>query len=340
MLVTGHTGFKGAWLTLWLQHLGAEVSGLALPPDHPEAAFGALSPWPNLVSHVIDVRDAGGVAEAMRASEPEIVFHLAAQALVHRGYADPVGTYSVNVLGTAHVLEAIRAIPSVRAAVVVTSDKVYVNDGREVPFREDDPLGGSDPYSGSKACTELMVETWRRSFGSDAMLATARAGNVIGGGDAGSDRLLVDARLALEAGRPLILRRPDATRPWQFVLEPLLGYVLLAERMVTDPRGAPEALNFGPDPGSCVPVREVVERLFSLWGDGAWEPASDGQVSEASSLALDASRAEQLLGWRSRLDIDAVLEWTVAWWRCQARGGDMRALALDQIASYEKLVQG
>jgi CDP-glucose 4,6-dehydratase len=340
VLVTGHTGFKGAWLTLWLQQLGAEVAGFALAPDDDRSTFPALGPWPGLHSIIGDLRDPNAVAAAVRETEPEVVFHLAAQALVRRGYAEPFDTYHVNVVGTANLLEQLRRAPSVRAVVVVTSDKVYANTGAARPFAEGDPLGGSDPYSASKALAELLVEGWRAGLGDAPQLAvsTARAGNVIGGGDRGAERLLPDAWRALERGAPLRLRYPEATRPWQFVLDPLHGYILLAERLVCDPSHAPEAVNFGPDDGSSTTVREVVERLFRVAGAGRWEPADEPAPPEARSLALDSALARRVLGWTARVPLDAALEWTAMWWRARERGEDLRALALYQLAAYDGLL--
>jgi CDP-glucose 4,6-dehydratase len=337
--VTGHTGFKGAWLCLWLSRLGAEVSGLALDPEDPRGAFAALAQPLAPGGAPIDLRDRAAVARRVAETDPEVIFHLGAQALVRRAYADPIGTWNVNALGTAHLLEAARSAPSLRAALVVTSDKVYANTGDARPFTEQDQLGGHDPYSSSKAGTELVVASWRHSFFSkaDVGLATARAGNVIGGGDRGEDRLLPDAWRALEAQEPVRLRYPRATRPWQFVLEPLLGYLLQAERLATVREG-PVALNFGPDPTCCAPVAEVVERVFELWGSGHWEQVGGPHPPEAATLRLDAGQAAATLGWRPRLDLDTALGWTVEWWRASAAGGDLRALAEGQIDRYCALV--
>jgi CDP-glucose 4,6-dehydratase len=272
-------------------------------------------------------------------TDPQVIFHLGAQALVRRAYADPIATWNVNAMGTAHLLEAARSAPSLRAVLVVTSDKVYANAGDARPFTEEDQLGGRDPYSSSKAGTELVVASWRHSFFSETGvgLATARAGNVIGGGDRGEDRLLPDMWRALEAQEPVRLRYPQATRPWQFVLEPLLGYLLQAERLATV-RDGPVALNFGPDPTACAPVAEVVERVFELWGGGRWEQVGGPHPPEAATLRLDARQAAATLGWRPRLDLDTALGWTVEWWRTGAAGGDLRELAEGQIDRYCALV--
>jgi len=341
VLVTGHTGFKGAWLALWLQRLGARVTGLALPPEHPTGTFCAVGPWSGLESLMVDLRDGPAVSAAVARVDPEVILHLGAQALVRRGYADPTATWAVNVLGTANLLDAARGLPSLRSVVVVTSDKVYANEGHGRPFTEDDRLGGDDPYSSSKAGAELVTSSWRRSFFADRPVgvATARAGNVIGGGDRGEDRLLPDLWRALELGRPIRLRYPASTRPWQFVLEPLHGYLLLADALVHDPVGTPPALNFGPAISGCVPVAEAVDRALALWGDGGWESESEQQSPEASLLHLDASLATAALGWRPRLDFDTSLAWTVDWWRAAAAGDDLRRLALAQIDAYEDLVR-
>lgn len=341
VLVTGHTGFKGAWLTLWLERLGASVTGLALPPEDPTGAFSALGPWPALGSHLVDLRDGPGVAGVVAGADPEVVLHLGAQALVRRSYADPAGTWAVNVVGTANVLEAARALPSVRSVVVVTSDKVYANLGDGRPFTEDDRLGGHDPYSSSKAAAELAAASWRRSYFDDlgVGVATARAGNVIGGGDRGEDRLLPDLWRALESGATVRLRYPLATRPWQFVLEPLHGYLLLAEALAQGHRAVPHAVNFGPGLAGCVPVGAIVDQAISRWGEGRWEQEPVGQPHEAHLLHLDASLATSTLGWRPQLDVETAVAWTVAWWRAAAAGDDLRKLAESQIDAYEDLVR-
>ena len=339
VLVTGHTGFKGAWLALWLQRLGARVTGFALPADDPRSTFPSLKPWEDLDSHLGDLRDPSAVAEVIRSSEPEVVFHLAAQALVRHGYANPFETFHTNVVGTANLLHQVGASPGVRAIVVVTSDKVYANDSTGAVFSESGLLGGEDPYSASKALTELLVDGWRRSPARSrgTAISTARAGNVIGGGDRGTDRLLPDAWRALEAGKPLRLRYPHATRPWQFVLEPLYGYILLAERLVDAPESAPPALNFAPSGEGSLPVADVVAYLFEQWGEGSWEPSGDASLPEAPSIHLDSTLARRTLGWAPRLSLPAALDWTTRWWRGDAEGADLRQLALSQISAYEDL---
>ena len=336
VLVTGHTGFKGAWLTFWLQRLGAVVWGLALPPDDERSAFCLLGPWPDLEERIIDLVDRAAVRSAVAAAAPDVVFHLGAQSLVRRGYADPSGTYATNVSGCAHLLEAAVGAGA-SAVVVVTSDKVYLNEEYGRPFVEEDRLGGRDPYSASKACAELVAGSWR-SMAAKTAIATARAGNVIGGGDVAPDRLLPDMERALLTESALVLRNPTAIRPWQFVLEPLYGYLLLADLMVERPAAAPAALNFGPPAASCLPVADIVSRATALAGGLPWQPDSAQADAEAGVLRLDASAAAAVLGWRSCLDVQAALSWTVEWWTCHRTGGDLHALAHDQIERYEGAV--
>jgi CDP-glucose 4,6-dehydratase len=329
VLVTGHTGFKGAWLALWLEKLGAEVSGLALEPPT-EPSLHALAGGDGALS--VDLRDAEGVSTRMHEAEPEVVFHLAARSLVRPAFADPVGTYAVNVLGTAHILEAARQSPTARAVVVVTSDKVYAPHPDGEAHSEESPLGGVEPYSSSKAGAELVAAAYRAGYG--VPLATARAGNVIGGGDWAADRVVPDALRALERSEPVALRHPDAVRPWQHVLDPLHGYMLLAERLLEDPATAPPALNFGPQE-SCA-VAELVERLTAGFGGkpGWRRDESSQEVPESKELRLDASRARAELGWSPVLDLDDAIGWTVDWHRAQADGRDVRALTHEQIAAY------
>jgi CDP-glucose 4,6-dehydratase len=326
VLVTGHTGFKGSWLALWLSELGAVPLGLALdPPSTPslyeEARIGEL-----VDERRVDVRDRDGVQRAVRELEPEVVFHMAAQPLVRRSFANPVETYEVNVMGTAHVLEACGDAAMV---VVVTSDKCYAPRGDGAACVEGDPLGGDDPYSSSKAAAELVAATWRSSFGaSGPSIATARAGNVIGGGDWAEDRLIPDAMRAALGGRPLLVRNPDAVRPWQHVLNPLAGYLLLAERA-----DAAEAWNFGPDPGDELPVRDVVERIGARWGDGfEWRAEEDGGPPETAVLRLDSTKARERLGWAPALNLDEALAATVEWFRSD----DPREASLRQIRAFTR----
>lgn len=336
VLVTGHTGFKGAWLVLWLESLGAEVGGLALdPPSAP--SLHALAPGRGTRA-VADVRDAAAVAERVERLRPEVIFHLAAQALVRPSYADPVGTYATNVMGTVHVLEAARRVGGVSAVVNVTSDKCYEN--REWPwaYREDEAMGGFDPYSSSKGCAELITAAYRRSyFGAGGpAIASARAGNVVGGGDWALDRIVPDCVRAFSARKPAVVRCPGATRPWQHVLEPLCGYILLAERLCADGAAAAEAWNFGPSDEGEQPVSAVVQTLVDLWGEGAaWTTTDAPQPHEANYLKIDASKARRRLGWRPRLTFARTLAWTVEWYRRQAAGEDARDLCLAQIDAYQ-----
>ena len=297
VLVTGHTGFKGGWLSLWLQALGAKVSGFALPPPTEPSLFDVGRVAEGMDSRFADLRDAQQVLAAVRAAEPEIVLHLAAQPLVRQSYADPVETYATNVMGTVHLLEAVRGLAGVRAVVVVTSDKCYENREWVWGYRENEPMGGFDPYSSSKGCVELVTAAYRNSFfpasryaEHGVAIATARAGNVIGGGDWATDRLIPDCIRALEAGMPVRLRCPDAVRPWQHVLDPLAGYLVLAERLHVDGAAFAEAWNFGPADEDARPVRWVVEQLVRGWGggaslgDGSGAPAARGELP-ASSIA-------------------------------------------------------
>ncbi len=340
VLVTGHTGFKGAWLALWLQQLGAHVTGLSLPPEDRQGVFSALSPWPELDSHLADIRDRSAVEAIFAGGDPQTVFHLAGQSLVRRGYSDPLGTFEVNLLGTAHVLQACGRSPSLSEVVVVTSDKVYANVGDGRPFVESDPLGGADPYSSSKACAEMAVSSWREPLlRQGALVATARAGNVIGGGDRAEDRLLPDLWRALEERRPLPLRYPAAIRAWQFVLEPLHGYLLLAEHLSAGREHPLTAVNFGPTPNSCRSVVEVVERVVAIAGRGEWEALAGTPLPEAGVLRVDPTLASERLGWRPVLALDVALEWTVEWWRAAEAGEDMRKVATSQIEAYARLLQ-
>jgi CDP-glucose 4,6-dehydratase len=340
VLLTGHTGFKGAWLSLWLQALGAKVSGLAPgPPTRPSLYELAGVAAGMELERDCDVRDAEAVRGALCEARPEVVLHLAAQPMVRRSLRDPAMTYAVNVLGTVNVLEAVRLqTADVRAVVVVTSDKCYENSGGVAHrFVEGDPLGGSDPYSSSKACAELVAASYRRSFFSteDApRLASARAGNVIGGGDWGEDRLIGDIVRAVRAGETVKVRNPDAVRPWQHVLNPLSGYLLLAQELCGSPLAA-QAWNFGPREGDARPVRWIVERLEELWGGALrWELDGAENPPEASHLALDSGKAERELGWRAEWDLGEALERIVQWHETERRDEDMRETSLAQIELF------
>jgi CDP-glucose 4,6-dehydratase len=340
VLVTGHTGFKGAWLSLWLQSLGAVVSGLAPGVPTRPSLYELAGVGARMQEHAVDVRDAAAVREALRQARPEVVLHLAAQPMVRRSLRDPSLTYEVNVMGTVNVLDAVRqAGEDVRAIVVVTSDKCYENpSGGSRRFVEGDPLGGSDPYSSSKACAELVAGAYRRSMfsGDDSpRLASARAGNVIGGGDWGEDRLVPDTVRAVETGGPLNVRNPRAVRPWQYVLSPLSGYLRLAQALSQGPgRQAARAWNFGPPVRDAQPVSWIVERLAELWGgELRWQLDEGANPPEAGHLELDSSAAEQLLGWRPALELEDALELVVQWHRAHRNGEDMRRVSLAQIES-------
>ena len=322
-MVTGDTGFKGAWLSLWLQELGATVVGVGLPPEDERGVYAAVADHDHRDA---DIRDADAIGSVLHDVAPEVVFHLAAQALVRRSYEQPAGTYDTNVVGTANVLEALPS--SVGAIVVVTSDKVYRQDGSAHAFRETDPLGGADPYSTSKACAELVVAEWSRRR--DIPVSTARAGNVIGGGDRGADRLLPDVVRGVESGQTTKVRNPHATRPWQHVLEPLAGYLRLAERLLAG--GAPNALNFGPVESAT--VADVVELFVGDLGAGRWEVDDRHHPHEAPTLALDSSLAGETIEWTPKLDLRTSIALTARWYRAQRAGENLRTLTLEQIAMY------
>lgn len=337
VFVTGQTGFKGAWLWLLLQSLGAEPAGVALPPQTDPNLFTLLGLSSDANSRFVDVRDAQALQIEIAKSEPEIVIHMAAQSLVHRSYLEPVETYATNVMGTINLLEVIRVCPSIRAVVVVTSDKCYRNREGSSAFREDDPLGGHDPYSSSKASAEIVTESWRSSFFAerDVAIATARAGNVIGGGDWAPGRLIPDCVRAFTAGRPVELRNPGAVRPWQHVLEPLVGYLTLAERLVTMPADFSEAWNFGPDETDVQSVERTVATFAAEWGPNAkWKAATEPHPHEATTLRLDTSKARTRLGWQPRLGFEDAIAWTADWYCRWANGETADALCNAQIDRY------
>jgi CDP-glucose 4,6-dehydratase len=336
VFLTGHTGFKGAWATLLLGHLGARVTGYALPPQSDADLFNVARAAQDL-SHVIgDVRDFTSLVDAMKTASPEIVVHMAAQSLVRQSYDEPVETYAINVMGTVHVLEAARQIPSIRAVVVVTSDKCYENREWEWGYREADTLGGYDPYSNSKGCAELVTACYRRSFFSQgAKIATARAGNVIGGGDWSTDRLVPDAMRAFIDRKALRVRNPRSVRPWQFVLEPVTAYLMLAQRLAAAAGDYADAWNFGPGTSSEVSVGEVVESLVKRWGAGAsWAADAGHHVHEASYLKLDCSKANSRLGWFPRTGFDDAINMSVDWYKAYHNGTNMREFTLNQIIDF------
>lgn len=339
VLLTGHTGFKGSWLALWLQTLGAEVLGYSLPPPTQPSLYELARVADGMKSLTADIREAVRVRAEISEFRPEIVVHMAAQSLVRRSYQDPVGTYDTNVLGTAHVLEAIRHVHSVRAALIVTSDKCYQNHRADHAFIETDPLGGDDPYSSSKACAELVTAAYRQSFFSAADapgIASARAGNVIGGGDWSEDRLVPDVMRAFLDHKVVMLRNPGAVRPWQHVLEPLAGYLLLIEKLWAKPAAYAQAWNFGPQESDARPVSWLVDRMAALWRDGAtWKHDNGRHPPESKYLRLDSSKAHKQLGWKPQLGLERALDATVAWYRAYGRSEDVRALVLEQIGSYQ-----
>lgn len=337
VLVTGHTGFKGSWLALWLERLGARVIGLSLTPDTTPSLFELARIADTTDSHIADIRDAATVRRIIAQTAPEIVFHLAAQPLVRRGHRAPLETLATNVMGTAHVLEAARTCPAVRAAVVVTTDKCYENRDWPWGYRECDRLGGHDPYSASKACAELVTAAWRESYGraGDApLLATARAGNVIGGGDWAEDRLVPDLVRAIRAGRATPIRNPAAVRPWQHVLEPLSGYLALGEKLLAGEHEYADAWNFGPRFEDMQPVSVLCDALCTALG-GQWQADAGEHPAEAATLRLDSSRATLRLGWRPRWKLDRALGATTDWYARAAAGEDARTLTLAQIEMYE-----
>ncbi len=337
VFLTGHTGFKGAWLALWLRELGAIITGYALAPHTSPSLFELVEFEGSSV--IGDIRDGAKLRGAMHAADPHIVIHMAAQSLVRESYKDPVETFATNVMGTVHLLQACRDLRSLQSVLIVTSDKVYENAGEGAAFDEHDRLGGRDPYSSSKACAELVSGSFRDSFfQSGPPVATARAGNVIGGGDWSSDRLIPDCVRALEEGAPVSLRYPEAVRPWQQVLEPLAGYLTLARALVERPEATPRAVNFGPDPSSFCTVREVVDAFSARFGGKpGWRRDPAVHAHEAPVLSLSSSLARRSLGWHPTLDVEASLAWTADWYRAHAAGEDMAAVSRAQIARYRSM---
>lgn len=348
VFLTGHTGFKGAWLSLWLQHLGAKVSGYALEPPTEPNLFHLGRVAAGMDSRIADIRDLPPLQEALAVAHPEIVFHLAAQPLVRQGYRDPVDTYATNVMGTVHLLEAVRHRPGVRAVLIVTSDKCYDNQEWVWGYRENEPLGGRDPYSSSKGCAELVTAAYRDAFFNAAAqsrhqvaIASARAGNVIGGGDWAQDRLIPDLLRAFERGETPLIRAPQAIRPWQHVLEPLAGYLLLAERLYTVGPAFGEAWNFGPADDDAQPVHHLIEQLRAAWrqGGGApppWHVDRQPQPHEAHHLKLDCAKARSRLGWQPRWPLTEAIHRIAAWHQAYLGGADMRSRSLAEIRDYEQ----
>jgi len=345
VLITGHTGFKGSWLSLWLQEKGAHVIGYALPPPTPLNFFEIGKIGASMVSIEGDVRNLENLVAVIKKHEPEICIHMAAQSLVRYSYQHPVETYQTNVMGTLNVLEAIRKTQTVRVALIITSDKCYRNDGRARGYHESDAMGGRDPYSSSKGCAELITDTYWKSFFSKQVfselvirIASARAGNVIGGGDWGADRLIPDMVRAVMSKKTLIIRNPHAIRPWQFVLEPLNGYLDLIENLWTKGSQFKGGWNFGPVSDDCKTVDWILEAMNSLWEGGIqWELDTAENPSEASFLKVDSSKARKLLGWSTKLSVSQALAWAVEWYQEYLNQQDMRRFSMEQIQRYEKL---
>ena len=336
VLITGHTGFKGGWLALWLQMLGAKVGGYALPPDTTPSLFNAAGVAEGITSVLGDVSDLTLLQQTFQDFQPEIVFHLAAQPLVRLSYAQPVRTYQTNVMGTLHVLEAARATPSVKAVVNVTSDKCYENKEVDRRYTEEDPMGGYDMYSSSKGCAEILSSSYRRSFlqKDGYALATARAGNVIGGGDWSADRLLPDCIRSIENGTPIEIRCPQSVRPWQYVLEPLGGYLLLGHLLYTQGKSYAQAFNFGPEPGQVRTVEEITRQVISCYGKGTLSLRRADALHEAKLLQLDISKAKEKLGWQPVYSTQEAVQKTVDWYRQFYQGNLMRSFTLKQIQEY------
>lgn len=343
VFLTGHTGFKGSWLAYWLYLMGARVAGYALTPSTKPAIFDILG-LDGLIdqSQIADIRDFNVLSLAVKRFQPDVVIHMAAQPLVRQSYANPIETYEVNVMGTAHILEALRGMHSVKATVIVTTDKCYENRERQVGYIEDEAMGGHDPYSSSKGCAELVTSAYRRSFfsfdGNQNAVASARAGNVIGGGDWSEDRLIPDAIRAFEASQVLIIRNPQATRPWQHVLEPLSGYLVLAQTLYEEGVAFASGWNFGPDDVDARSVDEVIDLFVGRWGGSAsWQQDDSAQPHEAQLLKLDCSKAKQHLHWFPKWHIETALDKIVDWHRAFASQADMRIITKEHINNYQQI---
>jgi CDP-glucose 4,6-dehydratase len=345
VLVTGHTGFKGSWLSLWLQTRGANVIGYSLEPPTAPSFFELGEIASEMVSLHGDIRDLENFKTAVKLHQPEIIIHMAAQSLVRYSYQHPVDTYSTNVMGTVNILDTVRQLGSVKVVLIITSDKCYENRETLLGYKESDPMGGYDPYSSSKGCAELVTAAYRNSFFSPARfsshgvaIASTRAGNVIGGGDWGEDRLIPDIMRSTLADQPVVIRYPDAIRPWQHVLEPLNGYLQLAERLWDQGAKFTGGWNFGPDHDDCKPVHWILETLNQQWKGGIkWIQSSADNPHEATYLNLDCSKSKQLLGWSPKLDLGTALELLVDWYQGYANNVNLRELSMNQLAYYEKL---
>ena len=347
VFITGHTGFKGSWLSLWLQRAGANVIGYSLAPFTSPAMFHAAKVQQGMVSIDGDVRDLESVAAAIAHYRPEVVIHMAAQALVKKAYKDPIETYTTNVIGTLNILEAVRRGTCAKVAIAITSDKCYENREWVWGYRENDRMGGHDPYSSSKGCAELVISAFRDSYLNPAdfsdhgvLLASTRAGNVIGGGDWSPDRLVPDVVKSIMNGEPVLIRRPAATRPWQFVLEPLRGYLSLAEQLWEDRTDLVGPWNFGPDVDQIQPVSWIVNYLTEKWSEGAtWKIDEGKHPHEDHFLKLDCTKAKSQLGWQPLLPLTSALDWIIDWYKAFSRNEDMHEVSLRQIESYERLIQ-
>ncbi len=347
VFLTGHTGFKGAWLSLWLNKLGAKVTGFALEPHTTPSLFQIASIDDKITSISGDIRDYELLSKQISTVKPEIVIHMAAQALVRESYKNPVDTYATNVMGTVHLLEAIRAVPSVKAVVIVTSDKCYENNEKLWSYREDEPMGGYDPYSNSKGCAELVTGAYRRSFfnlsnpdSSHASIASVRAGNVIGGGDWAEDRIIPDCMKAILENREIVLRNPYAIRPWQHVLEPLNGYLMLAQKLYENGNSYAEPWNFGPNDQDAITVEALVKQLCDQWKDKAeFTISKDAGPHEANFLKLDSTKARTRLDWQPVWNIEETLENIIKWYKAYQNGQNMAELCLKQIEEYESTAQ-
>lgn len=343
VLLTGHTGFKGSWMALLLTRLGARVTGLSLPDVSERSLYRVLSPWPDIESLACDIRDPSALRNAIDKTRPEIVIHMAAQALVSDSYADPVGTIDTNVLGTVHILETLRSFDAVSSILIVTSDKVYENQEAGVNFAETSPLGGHDPYSASKAAAEILTSAYQRSFFSKlgVPVMTARAGNVIGGGDWAANRLIPDLWRAYESGRAVIMRNPGSVRPWQHVLDPLYGYLLYVQRSLKKLDGMASSLNFGPPREPVRTVQQVAEKFAASLGCGEfWTVSCDqNHMHESRFLSIDSTSAYQTLGWRTELSVDEAISWTCDWYTAYQNAQDMRTYTNAQIGAYLDRVQ-
>ncbi|WP_454888189.1 CDP-glucose 4,6-dehydratase [Sphingobium herbicidovorans] len=341
VFLTGHTGFMGGWLATYLIRRGACVHGYALPPPSSPNFFEVTDLAAHMASSIFaDVRDLDALSSAMRDARPSVVFHLAAQPLVRRAFAEPIATVSTNVMGTANLLEAVRHIDGVQAAVVVTTDKVYRNFERHEPYSEDDELGGLEPYSASKAASEFIVDAWRHSYLDTAGVgvATVRAGNIFGGGDWAADRLVPDAVRMFTAGKPLLLRHPNSTRPWQHVLDPLSGYLTLAEQLASDREPYSEGWNFGPATGDCRSVRDVARLMVENWGEDArFEIEGDERIFEQGFLSLSSNKARKRLDWTPRWSLEVGIQNAMEWYRVFAHGADMWEFTLKQMERHESL---